>query len=115
VIRAALRSLTRDGWAIGIAAAAALAYAIVTFVENLVGFALALIDGYPVIPATADDAFAGFYDPPYTFVLAGHYVPYEGLARATLMLALVVIVAAIALYATRNDEATDSSSAARRA
>jgi hypothetical protein len=88
----ALRTLARDGWVVGIAAAAALAYAVVSLVETVVSLALSIIDGeravYGFVPREV-------YDPPYTVVLNGHYV----------LLGVVVIASALALHATRNDGA----------
>jgi hypothetical protein len=105
MIRASLATVLRDGWVIGIACAAAIAYVVVTFVENLVSFALSLIDG---VPRPTEELRGGvpedFYRPAYSFVFRDHYVPYEGLLRATILLVVVVFAAAIALHLTREAE-----------
>ena len=104
---AALRTLRRDGWVIGIAVAAALAYAVVSFVESLVDFLLALIEGTPVYdPGQSEvgEELLHFFHPPYTFEFRGHYVPYGDLVQAALLLLLVVPADALALHATRGDD-----------
>jgi hypothetical protein len=101
-LRSALGELARDGWVVGIAAAAALAYGAVTFVEAFAGFLLNLVDGQEVLPPElVGPGLEDVYDPPYSFELFGHYVLYEPLLRATLLLLVVVAVAAVALHATR--------------
>jgi hypothetical protein len=100
---AAQRTLARDGWVLGIACAAALAYAVVSLVEESVTFVLSVVDGYPVF---ADETIPNELDlePPHTVVINGHYVSYEGLVRALVLLAVVVIVSALALHATRAED-----------
>ena len=108
MIAGALWTLARDGWVVGIAAAAALAYAVVSFVENFVGFVLNLFAGQQVL---GGPLIGGVFDPPYSFVLGGHYVFYEPLLRSAILLPLVVVAAALALHATRprEDDSADPS------
>jgi hypothetical protein len=96
----AVGNLARDGWVIGIACATALAHAVVSLIEAIIGFVMAIIDGEPV----AGLGFGFVYDPPYTFVLNDHYVPYGDVVRGVVLLAVVVIASALALHATRTDE-----------
>jgi hypothetical protein len=104
MILRALRSLAGDSWVLGIAAAAALAYAVVRLAEALIDFVLQLGDGVPVI--VEEPLPEGFYDPPYTFVAFGRYVYYgDLLSSAVLFFVIVAAVAAVVHVTGPRDEA----------
>jgi hypothetical protein len=99
VIREALGSL-RDGWVVGIACAAALAYAVVNVIESAITVGLDILDGVP-IEAYGDDLDRRFLQPSSTFVLNGNLVYYRGLLVHGALLFVVVLASAAALYTTR--------------
>ena len=98
----ALRGLARDGWVIGIACAAALAYVVVRFVESAIAVVLSVVDGFE--PPEDEPLFAALYSAPYTATVNGHVVSFEGLLRHSILLAVVVPIVAAALHATRPPE-----------
>lgn len=98
----ALRSLARDGWVIGIACAAALAYTAVSFVEGVIEVVLAVIDGYDV--PEDEPGVANLFSGSYTATVNGHLVYYGGLLHRALLLVFVVPIAAALLHATRPPE-----------
>ena len=108
---AALRTLERDGWVIGIAAAVALAYATVQVLEALIAVVLSIIDGVPwpedEPTGTIDDLLSQQYDVPWAVEVNGHFVYFEPLVRATILLLIVAPLAAAALHATRSKSDSD--------
>ena len=116
---AALRTLARDGWVIGIAAAAALAYATVKFLEAAIAVVLSIIDGVPwpeettsgTIDDLLDEQFNQQFDVPWAVELNGHFVYLEPLVRAAILFLIVVPLAAAALHATRSKNDADSGEA----
>ena len=106
---AALRTLARDGWVIGIAAAAALAYATVKLLEAAIAVVLSIVDGFPwpeeTTSGTIDDLLDQVnqqFDVPWAVELNGHFVYLEPLVRAAILFLIVVPLAAAALHATRS-------------
>jgi len=106
-MRASLRTLVRDGWVIGIVAAAALAYTTVQFLEALIAVLLSIIDGYPWPEESTDNLGNLFSDQinlPWSAAVNGHLVYFEPLVRSTILFLIVVPLAAVALHATRSND-----------
>ena len=105
---AALKGLAQESWVIGIACAAALAYAVITFTESLIRIPLVIVDGTPAPSRSAgSDIPEEFFDFPYTSVINGKLVSFEPLIQHSILLVLVVAGVAILLRATGSrDEAT---------
>ena len=106
-MRAALRTLARDGWVVGIAAAAALAYATVQFLEALISVGLSIIDGYPWPQEGTEgveNLFSSQIDLPWSAAINGHLVYFEPLVNSTILFLLVAPLAAAALHATRSQD-----------
>ena len=99
----ALRSLARDGWVLGIAAAAALAYATIRLTEATIGFALQFVEGIPVYE---DETGIRFPDPPFTFVFDGRYVFYGDVVQAAALFVVALVVVAAVVHATRPTDET---------
>lgn len=100
----ALRTLLRDGWVIGIACAAALAYTFLQAVDDLLTVLLAIVDGPPASAYEDVGPTEGFFDVPYSTAINGHLIYFEPLLRHALLLALTVVGSALALHATRIPE-----------
>jgi hypothetical protein len=104
----ALRTLARDGWVVGIAAAAALAYATINVLDELLALAFAVVDGTPAagLDGGGDDlggfGLRDFYA--YDVVINGHLILLEPLLRAVALFAVVLVASAVALHATRSPE-----------
>ena len=96
---AALGSLARESWVLGIACAAALAYSAVRFVESVTGLVLSIVDGYPApepTPGLRDELFSI----PYTTEINGHLVSFEPLLQYSILLLVVILSVALVLRAT---------------
>ena len=100
---AALRTLAKDGWVIGIAAAAALAYVAVQVLEAAIYVVIQIIDGFPY-PEEEPTLGFGNFSYPWAAEVNGHLVSFEDLVRSTILFVLVVPLAAFALHATRSDD-----------
>ena len=88
---------------IGIAAAAALAYATVNVLEAAIYVVLQIVDGFPYPEDEPPDGF-GVFSYPWATEINGHLVSFEALVRSAILFLLVVPLAALALHATRSDE-----------
>jgi hypothetical protein len=101
VIVRLLRAARAEGWIVGIAVAASLAYVTVRLLEDVVTVLLSVIDG---IPAGAFEGAAGGLlgtGYPWSAVINGHLVFFEPLVRSTVLFVVVTTLAALALRATR--------------
>jgi hypothetical protein len=87
-VREPLRRLARDDWVVGIAAAVAIGYGVVSLVRSAAKLVLDLVAGEE-------------HEGPYT--VAGVY--YEALVTSAATLLAVVGLAAVALRHARSDEA----------
>lgn len=103
----ALRSTLRDGWVIGIACAAALAYTTLKLIDEALAVLLSIVDGVPAElyqGVEEGELFAPIDFFNYVAVVNGHMVFFEPLIRAALLFAIAVPVAAVALHATRSPD-----------
>jgi hypothetical protein len=91
--------LARESWVLGIACAAALAYAAVRFVESLIGIVLSVLDGYPA-PVPTPGVPREFFSLPYTTIINGHIVSFEPLLQHSILLLVVIVSVALVLRAT---------------
>jgi hypothetical protein len=97
-----LGSLLRDGWVIGIACAAALAYTTVRLVDEALAVLFAIGDGPPA--AAYEGGPEELFEIPYSVTINGHLVYLEPLLRSAVLFVLTVVASAAALYATRGSE-----------
>ena len=110
-----LRSLLRDGWVIGIACAAALAYTTIDVLDEMLTIFFSIVDGVPaeLYEGTAEgEAFAPREFFSYDVVVNGHIILLEPLLRAVALFTTTVVGSALALYATRSDNQPGSESEA---
>ena len=99
----AFRTLLRDGWVIGIACAAALAYTTINVLEQLLALGFSIVDGTPAaLYERADVPFAPRDFLSYDVVINGHIVVLEPLLRSLALFVVTVAVSALALHATRS-------------
>jgi hypothetical protein len=100
----ALRSLLRDGWVVGIACAAGLAYTSLTLINEALAVVFSIIDGVPAETYEETPLEEGFFDVPYSVVVNGHLVFLEPLLRRGILFVVTLLVAAAAVQATRPPE-----------
>lgn len=97
-----LRSLLRDDWALGIAAAAALAYVTIRLIEAVVTAVFSTVDGQP---AAAFEDFP-FELPFLTVTINGRIVYLLPVAQAAMVFAIAIALVALVLHATREEESS---------
>ena len=99
-VREALRSLSRNGWVLGIAGAAAIALAATDALRELVRACVSLID-QPEYPAGL-----GFYTAPFTFRIGNRLIQLEPVLVSALTFLLVVVLVALVLSRRSDERAT---------
>ena len=107
----AFRTLLRDGWVVGIACAAALAYTTINVLDQVLGVVFSIVDGLPVALYAEDDDLGGFsprdfYS--YDVVINGHIVLLEPLLRSLALFAFAVVTSEFALHAKRSSADDES-------
>jgi hypothetical protein len=105
-VRAALRELVRDAWVVPIAAAAALAYATVVFVQNLVHVVTDLAVQSTYAAQVNDDSILGLdnlFREPMMLRVGSRVLFMQPLLESALVLLFVVVASALALRWTSRD------------
>ena len=105
-MRVALRELLRDAWILPIAAAAAIAYAAVTFLRELVDVIVDLIVRSNNAAAYASQSSLGFrnlFQEPMLIKIGDRIIYLQPLLESLLVLLLVVAGSALALRRTTRD------------
>ena len=100
----ALGSLIRDGWVIGIACGAGLAYTTIRLLDETLAVVFAIADGIPAAAYEETGPLDIFSDVAYSATINGHLIFLEPLLRAASLFVVAVGVSAVALYTTRSPE-----------
>ena len=99
-MRQALRELSRDAWVIPIAAAAAIAYAVVRFVQDIVAVLVDLATPSPLARQATSDSILGFdnlFDQPFIVRVGDRLILLQPLLNSLVVLISIVVIAGVAL------------------
>ena len=108
-MKAALRDLLGDAWVLPIAAAAAIAYSAVVFLQNLISVLLDLIVRSQTATAISQSESFGarLFDEPMMIRFGGRIIFLQPLLESLILLTAVLATAALALRWTTRERPVD--------
>jgi len=108
-MKAAFRDLLGDAWVLPIAAAAAIAYSAVVFLQNLIGVLLDLIVRSQTATAISHSESIGaqFFDEPMMVRIGERVIFLQPLLESLFLLIAVLATAALALRWTTRERPVD--------
>jgi hypothetical protein len=108
-MRNALRELVRDAWVLPIAAAAAIAYAVVAFLLNLVDVLFDVIVQSQAAQqlSQSEPAFARLFDEPMRVRIGDRVIYLQALLESFVVMLIVLAAAALALRWTTRERPID--------
>ena len=108
-MKAALRELLGDAWVLPIAAAAAIAYSAVVFLQNLVGVLFDLIVRSQTAAAISQSQLIGgrLFDEPMMVRIGDRVIFLQPLLESLIVLIAVLATAALALRWTTRERPVD--------